>query len=282
MKKIILSLFVLFTALNIATAQQYDFKNGDSYTLTTSVDQVITQMMMGQEMEITNQVETVETYEVSAVENGVFTIKVTSISNKTTAGGPQGTITMSSEGTSISDLTMKAITGVEFSFKMNPSGKILEVIGTESAQAHIKKTLEGTPMAQSIAQISAAYNEESLTSNLDTKFNIYPESPSDEWTKEKTLNLNNMPVSISADYTLSGNEITANGKLTVSGKGVFNGMQLDMDMEGIQNGTFIINTDTGAVLSSETETEMTGSVSAQGMSIPMAISSTTKTTMTKN
>ncbi|MFV1885295.1 MAG: DUF6263 family protein [Balneola sp.] len=282
MKKLILSPLFLLMLFSITVAQQYDFKKGDSYTVTTSVDQIITQMMMGQEMEITNQVETVEKYEISSVENGIFTIKVTSLSNKTTAGSPQGTVTMSSDGTSTTDLTMKAITGVEFSFKMDRSGRVLEVIGTEAAQAHVKNTLEGTPLAQSISQISSAYTEENLTSNLDTKFNIYPESPASEWTKEKNLTLNNMPVSLTSDYSLSGNEITTDGTLIISGKGAFNGMQLDMDMEGTQKGSYIINNESGAILSSESETEMNGSVSTQGITIPMYITSTTKTTMAKN
>ena len=282
MKNLTLSIVVFLTAFSTAAAQQYNFNKGDSFITTTSVDQIITQMMMGQEMEISNVVETVEQYDITAVDNGVFTIKVTSLSNKTTVGSPMGNQTMSSEGTSPNDLTMKAITGVEYSFTMNKSGNILEVTGTEAAQAHVKEVLEGTAMAQAIGQISAAFTEESLSSNLDTKFNIYPESPSSEWVKEKNLTLNSMPVSLRAEYSLTGNKVSMDGTMTISGQGIFNGMQLDMDMEGNQNGTYEINKESGAVLSSESEAEITGSVSAQGMTIPMVIVSTTKITMKKN
>ena len=282
MKKLVLALTLSIVTFGTTVAQQYSFSVGDSYTLTTENDQLINQMMMGQEMEITNNIISSEMYEITALEGDVYTIKVTTLSNKTTISSPQGTQTMSSDGTSPADLSMKALTGVEYSFTMNNTGEILDVTGLEEAQAYVKKQVEGTPLAQAAAQLTAAFTKDELMSNLDRKFSIYPDEPSNEWTIKKDLNLNNMPVSVSADYTLSGNEIKMDGTLTISGKGVFNGMQLDMDMSGTQKGTYLVDSESGAILSSNSVNDMNGTVGAQGMTIPMFISTTTKTTLEKN
>ncbi len=273
---------LIFGIFSSAYSQQYNFSKGDSFTFSTTIDQLISQMMMGQQMEVTNLVESIETLEIMDVDNGVFTIKLTSTFNKTTVSSPQGTQTMSSDGNTTNDLAMKAVTGLSYSFKMDKSGQILEIMNLEDTRTQIREKLEGTSLAMVIPQILETYSEETQISNLDNKFNIYPETESTEWSKEKNLTLNSMPLSLTADYNLSGNEVIMDGDLTVSGKGTFNGMQLDMNLEGTQDGTFNIDPNNGAILTSESETLISGSVSAQGMTIPMSISFTTKLSMEKN
>lgn len=281
MKKLTLAFTLTIATFGTGLAQQYSFSEGDSYTFTSEIDQLINQMMMGQEMEITSKITSSELYEVTAVEGDIFTIKVTTLHNKTTISSPQGTQTMSSDGTAPADLSMKALTGVNYSFTMDNTGEILDVMGMEEAQAYVKKQVEGTPLAQASTQLAATFTKDALMSNLDRKFSIYPDEPANEWNMVKDLNLNNMPVSVSSNYTLSENEIKMDGTLTISGKGTFNGMQLDMDMSGTQKGTYLVDSESGAVVSSSSVSDMNGTVGAQGMTIPMFISTTTKTTLEK-
>lgn len=281
---LIFALFILSS--NFANAWQvtgYNLKKGEVFTFKSDVDQTITQNMMGQQMEIKQAIGTTEKLEVLEVKDGIYTLSSTNLSTTQTISSPQGTQTMSSEGTSPFDKPMQILKGKTYTFTMNSSGKVLDVMGTDNIRTAIEKEIEGTPLASNIDQFMESFSKENLISTIEMKLNIYPTEDVEQWTKNSNVTLNSMPVVMDSEFLYaSDNQILVNSQLSISGKGTFNGMQLDMDLAGTQEGTYKLNSESGMSEEFETTSNLEGSVGAQGMTIPMSILSVTKTTITKN
>lgn len=280
---LIFALFILSS--NFANAWQvtgYNLKKGEVFTFKSDVDQTITQNMMGQQMEIKQAIGTTEKLEVLEVKDGIYTLSSTNLSTTQTISSPQGTQTMSSEGTSPFDKPMQILKGKTYTFTMNSSGKVFDVMGTDNIRAAIEKEIEGTPLASNIEQFMESFSKENLISTIEMKLNIYPTEDVEQWTKNSNVTLNSMPVVMDSEFLYASDiQILVNSQLSISGKGAFNGMQLDMDLTGTQEGTYNLNSETGMSEEFETTSNLEGSVGAQGMTIPMSILSVTKTIITK-
>ncbi len=286
LKKSLLLLFTLFFIATLAQARQisgYDLKKGDTFTITSDFDQDITQSIMGQQMEIKQLISTSEKLEVLDVKDGIFTLSSTNIFTKQTISSPMGSQTMDSNGNTQFDAPFKVLKGKTYQFTMNKYGEVLEIMGINELRATIEKEIAGTPLAANLEQLMDTFKEENLKSNLLIRYEIYPTTKVEQWTKQKSISLNNMPVDLNSEYLFIGDDqIMVNSELSISGKGAFNGMQLDMDLSGTNEGMYNLNSETGMSDTSEVTSNLEGSVEAQGMSIPMTILSVTTTTITKN
>ncbi len=286
MKKHFLFLFIILFSVSVAEARQvngYNLNAGDIYTLTTDTDVSIDQMMMGQALSTTQNASTSEKLEVMEVMNEIFTIQVTLMSSKLSMSSPMGAQSMSSEGETANDLLMKVQVGTSYSFKMDKKGKILEINGLDEVRTAIKEGLAGTAMAMAADQVASAYETQNIKSQWQTRFSIYPEEETNEWTSTGNYILNNMPVDLTSKFAMAGDtEIEVNSDLVIKGQGSFNGMTVDNDLSGTQGGTFTLDKSSGMPVSTELTSKLEGTVSAQGMSIPMTLNSTNKITIQKN
>ena len=286
LKKSTLLFALLILSSNFANAWQvtgYSLKKGDVYTFKSDVDQTITQNMMGQQMEIKQLISTSEKLEVLEVKDGTYTLSSTNLSTTQTISSPQGTQTMSSEGTAPFDKPMQILKGKTYTFTMNSAGEVLDIMGTDKIRSAIEKEIEGTPFASNIEQFMDPFSKDNLISTIEMKMNIYPTEEVEQWTKKSNVTINSMPVVMDSEFLYaSDDQILVSSQLSISGQGAFNGMQLDMDLSGTQEGTYNLSSESGMSESFENTSNLEGSVGAQGMTIPMSILSVTKTTITKN
>ncbi len=286
MKKHSLFLFIILFSVSVVEAQQvsgYNLGVGDTYTLITDTDVSIDQMMMGQALSTTQNASTSEKLEVLEAMNNTFTIQVTLMSSKLSISSPMGSQSMSSEGETANDILMKVQVGTSYSFRMDNKGKILEINGLDEVRTAIKDGLAGTAMAMAADQVASAYVEQNIKSQWQTRFSIYPEEEASKWTSTGNYILNNMPVDLNSSFTMIGEtEIEVNSDLVIKGQGSFNGMAVDNDLSGTQGGTFTLDKNSGIPVSTELTSKLEGTVSAQGMSIPMTLVSVNKITIQKN
>lgn len=286
MKKYSLFLFIILFSSSIIEARQvtaYNLNVGDTYTITSDAEVNIDQMVFGQASTTVQKSGGTEKIEIIEKEGNVFTIQVTVISLTGELAGSIGSQSMSSEGDALADLPMKVQKGAMYSFTMDDKGNILEINGLEEIRNKIKTGLAGTSMAMAAKEVAKAYSDENIKSQWKIRFSIYPEEPADTWTISGDYMLNNFPAELTTWFEISGeNQITSNSELTLNGAGSFNGISLESNLIGGQTAEITVDSESGIPLSIESENKIEGTVTTQGMSIPMTINSTGKITIQKN
>lgn len=281
-KKISLFFFFFLVSYNTANAWQvdgYNLKEGSTFINTSKVDQTITQSMMGQSMEIKQLITSVEEIKVLKNNGDTFVLSSTNISSTAEASSIQGSQKMSSEGNTPADLGLKVLVGKTYEFTINKYGKVLEITGLEALKDSIRSNVAGTPIAATVEQLVSSFDEKNIRTNIENKFWIYPETPSEQWTTNREISMNGMPVTVASDYLFaSDDQIMVNSVLTISGKSVQMGMEVDMALEGTQESMITLDTSNGISTLNESTSNLEGDVAAQGMTIPMKILSITTNT----
>lgn len=281
-KRLFTTLLLLIVASSLATAFQsaYSLEDGSSFTIKTVQDQEISQMIMGQANLITTSNTSSEKFDVIGVTNNEFTIKITTLAQLTEMSAQGMTQVMDSEDPSTGGGLFAALKNTSYEFTMDKFGNILSVTGLEAVRDSIIATMEGNP--QAAAQIESLMSESAVTTNLTMRFSIFNAEGNDSWTTTKEVDMNSMPVTYSTAYTLSDGKVLANSDISINTTTTQMGMQVKMDLSGEQEAVFNLDSVTGLPVESNSSNTLKGTANAQGMSIPMTISSETTTTITKN
>ncbi|MCR9133579.1 MAG: DUF6263 family protein [bacterium] len=280
-------LFSLFTIIALcsitltAQVRSFTLETGSTFTVNVDQSQEISQIIMGNPNTITTSNQTAEQIDVLSKADGIYTLKVTTLSQKTEVQSPMMNMTMDSEDPESDNGLYAAIKGTSYTFTMSESGEIIEVMGLDDLVEIVSSKVESNPQMQ--AQINGTFNEEVIRTGLRQRFSFYSGDDASEWTRNEDSNMNNMPVEITTTYSYANDTtIEANSDINIEATTVQMGTNVDLKLEGTQKATYNLDATTGLPTSFESVNDISGNASAQGMQIPMTIRTTTNTTFTTN
>ncbi|GHE66506.1 MULTISPECIES: DUF6263 family protein [Roseivirga] len=272
----------IFTQLPAQNISKYTLKKGDKFSIEMSLNQDITQQVMGQSTEMEQVQQTKDFFEVLAVENGEYRIKTTALKRSFAINADMMQMEMSSENEGEQNLPFRLMVDKSYEFTMTAQGKVTAVYGLEELVNGLKSDLQGTIYGSEVGQIISVYDKETILSSLNQQFNIYPEGNSQTWQKTNKLVVNNAPIETATTYSYeNANTILANAKVNLDGNIEQMGMVMKTKLSGTQENKYVISTSNGLPETVTIKQSVTGDVEAQGMVIPMTVvtNSTFKVTM---
>lgn len=268
------ALLFLNTSIFAQSVKGYSLSKGKTFTVSSEINQDIEQIMLGQTMKTTQKISTVDVYEVVAVTDLGYRLKITGLSRKLDLVSPQGNASMDSELEGDDHLALRALSGKSYFVDINRQGKVLGMEGLEEMHTAIRNDLKGTALEFSAGQLISPLNQPTLTTTFESQFYIYPPDGIDQLTKKEEIVVNNLPISVDLTYSWSDdNTIVAKGNLSLKGDINIGGIAMVAVMEGEQAGTHNINAVSGLSTSIETEQILNGELQVQGTSVPMKIKS---------
>ena len=275
----VLALLLASTHLFAQAPTRYTLSEGDTFTATSVVDQNIEQSLFGQTMTTTQNIISVDIYEVVAVTAQGYRLKTTGISRKLDTTSPQGTISMDSEKEGDDNLAFRALSGKTYFIDMDHTGKVISMDGVTELKDAVRAELAGTALESVAESLLDAYSETTLFNSFEGLFHIYPEAGNTSLNRQEEMVINNLPIFMDISFKPEGaNSIVADGTLTMLGDINVGGVPMTADMKGTQTSTFSINAANGMSTKIETIQDMEGELQVQGTSVPMTLK--TKVTVT--
>lgn len=277
---IIVGLIALSMSAIAQKAYKLEFKpkQGEKYDAVTTIkSSSITQSMMGQKMEINTIYAIDMLYEISkAAENTAINMTYEKLAMDMNVMGQN--IRMStdeSDNSKPGSKTLKAIKGSTISVSLSPQGKVLEVKGTDELAERL-----GGASEMEKETLKTFFNKESLKSTMEQSFNFFPDKPikaGDAWEKAVTVSSpykmisNNKYKLIKVENGLA--YIDVSGSVTTDGPQSLesNGMEMQVNLTGDQQGRFVVDETTGTVKESEIIQNLKGKMEMMGQEIPMDI-----------
>lgn len=175
----------------------------------------------------------------------------------------------------IMDKAAERMEGKSIVVLLDKKNKIVDVIGFEEMMAN-----EDDVAVQ--AQIKKMFSKEQVNSMMGIMFNMYPDHPvqvGESWDNTADMNFGPMKMGMKTQYTLK--EVTngvakvdIDAKFKGTGKMDQNGMSLDMDMDGTQEGEIGINQDNGYLKGADYKMDVKAKAKIMGQSVPYDIHAT--------
>ena len=271
---------------------QLKLKKGEVYEMTTNMDLDIDQEMMGQQIEVNQDMEIIVSLTVEDIlknKNFLLSYNYDTFSIDMDAMGNK--MSFSSENPDESNPAskfLKKITEVELKMEITPSGKIENIEGFED----LSQTVGSNPQ---LAQMLKMFSDEaSFRSTLDQTFSYLPQtkvSVGDRWDSSYKMSA---PIAMDIDMTYEVAEIQKklvilnvdsdiNSNTTMEQAGV----NMDIELEGTQKGEMSINAKDGMISSSNINQlfsmnmKMKNPQTNEDMEIPMEMNSTIVVSVTK-
>jgi len=286
---ITLSLVISFSAL-AGNKYQLKLKVGDSFVLTSNVEQKITQSMMGMEMVMDLNVNIEMDLVVTELSESEILFTQVYKSLMVTMKSPmQGMdISMDSNGSSSQyNDAIRSLLGKEISVRVDMEGNVIAMDGMDQLMSDV----EGIQLSG--ADLVQFFDEKGLKKNYKA---IFPVAYEKDYEKGATWELesiteDNMTVRLNTDYTASNVskkkfEFTSESTSSMSGEQEQQGMEMSVNMEGSFSGEGEMNTKTGLLKMYSQTGAMTGSTVIEAneqmpteMEIPMTIEMTTVTSL---
>jgi len=262
---------------------------GKSYGVKMTADQTVTQTLAGQTQTINQTIGMAYTYDVQSVgSDGTMLVKVTYDWVLYTQDGPMGKVSYDSANPPATipeaALGYAALVGKGFSAKMTPTGDITDVQGVDEMIAQMLDTLgvpEGSARAELEASLRSQFGGEALKESFEKAAFFYPDKPvavGDSWSRPIALE-SGMPMILDTTWTLKARK---NGIATVEARSNVQpnpgakplemaGMTITYELSGEQTGTMELDEKTGWPVSATMKQNLTGQISAMGMTWPMTI-----------
>lgn len=165
-----------------------------------------------------------------------------------------------------------AIKGRKFIMKVNSEGQVVEVSGFKEMANSIVDSmgLEGEEMAQVKEQMKQSFdkqfNDADMKSQFERMFYIFPNKQvkvGDSWEKTTTTS-GQMPAKYNSTYTVK--EIEGD-MVTLEEKSKIQSSNEKMEMKGTVEGTLVVDSRSGLVVSADQDMDMTASVGGQDVKI---------------
>jgi hypothetical protein len=256
-----------------------NLKPNTSYRFTNNQMQKISQELMGNPIEINQNIQATYTFEVEKNTGEEMEIKVFYQRLAFDMEMPQGKITMDTdeENDAVHHLPhsgkLSEIINKPFYISLSSEGKITKVNGlTELLK---EKASVDHPGFQDF------FSESNLISAFESSFNVFSEDSiriGDTWNKTQNRSLNNQfNLNFEESFTLDGlSEDLAwiNIESVIKGSVAENSLIDDIAIIGKKEGNIEVERNSGLVLFSETQQELQGFIKIQGMEIPVKASVT--------
>jgi uncharacterized protein DUF6263 len=180
--------------------------------------------------------------------------------------GPNGQI----KSPNSNDAARKMV-GRTIRLKLNDNNQIIETSGFEEMMADASSD-SATKM-----QMKQMFSNDQMNGLFGAMFQMYPDKPvrvGDTWNKEIEVSVAGVKMKMKGDYELTAVKngvafITLNGKY--GGKGVMKTgvMELEMDIDGAQKGTYNIGIADGYLKDSDLTMDIKGTMTIMGQKVPL-------------
>jgi Family of unknown function (DUF6263) len=172
---------------------------------------------------------------------------------------------------SILNKSNELINGKSVNILVNEKNEIVDVAGFEDIM--VNEALDDA----SKMQIKKMFSKEQINSMLGMMFQMYPDKPvkvGESWEKEIEFPMAEIKMKIKGKYTLKS---VKDGVAFIDLKGTFkgkgsmnqNGMAIDMDMDGTQNGQINIGLEDGYLKDSDIKMDMKALTEVMGQKMKM-------------
>lgn len=259
-----------------AVTIKLDFKPGDKFLYSTSIDQKISyteSMSMDQSM----LMEMIYAY--SGEDAGNKKLSITYDHIMISMNSPMGKMSFDSKDPQKSEGgmgIMDSLIGKSFSISVAPNGDIVKVEGLSDLISSLSKSSDQNTRNE----ISGQFSDTAVKLMMQNSFDIYPGKAvkvGETWSKKSQMGLSGVHIDVENTYTLKSVE---GNKATVSVTSLMNlpktdmgaaasGMQ--MEMKGKQEGTMDVDIITGQILSGKTSQDIKGTMTGMGQQMPMNI-----------
>ncbi|NDW11921.1 hypothetical protein D0T50_03330 [Bacteroides sp. 214] len=291
MKKALFTAICLFIGFSMATAQvtlTFNPDKGTKYDYRMEMIQNIKQNVMGQDMEVKQNMVTL--YSMDIIEKSKESVKVkyeykevvfelSSMMMNMKYDSKNPAASTSPVDAAMATL-MGSLIGKSFEAVITPAGKVLSVTGMDEIAAGMVAAAGDDAQLRAMAeQTKGQYSNEAIKGTLEQSFGIYPAGKvkvGDSWNVEQNIESAGMAIDIASVYKLIStdkNNTVMDVEATVDA--------MDGQLKGVQNGTISVESKTGIITKSELQQNIKGTVTAQGMDIAMDMNSKILVTTTK-
>jgi hypothetical protein len=182
--------------------------------------------------------------------------------------GPQGT------NKQIGDTNMGSkLEGKTVKLKLNNKNEIVEVKGMEEVM------WDDSMDVATREQMKKMFSKEQMNSMFGLMFQLYPDKPvraGDDWEKENEVNVAGIAMKMLGKYKLASVKdgvayIDMKGKLKGKGKINQGSVEMEMEMNGGQEGTINIGLTDGYIKDSQVTIDMKAEMNLMGQKIPVTV-----------
>ena len=262
-----------------------------TYSILSISENNISQTMNGMQMDMTNKSVSKISFAVVSKEADYMLVKVTFDSVASEMNMPGRNISTSSvkpgdpkNPDEFMNTAFYILSRNPLDVKISYIGKIIEILNAKPTLALVATSLDSLPQVSQMQMrpmLEMILNEASLKSMVETIICYFPENgETDNWSTKMSVSAQGMTLAINSKYKIKeqkGNEIIITGESTIEpagdGRMKMNGMDLTFEMRGMGNGELNIDANSGWIINGKSKQRMKGSVTANGMNIPMEIES---------
>lgn len=293
MKRILSIVVILSLGSMSAFAQkvkvELDLKKGDVYQMVVEMENTINQEMMGQAMNMKqNMVVTMQTKVLDVLANGNYKIEQSyeRMKLEVNVNGQQMSLDSDGDALNPQNAALAKVKEAVIQYDVTPSGKVSSVSGFEE----LMQSLGNSP--QAAGMMKGMMNDDMMVNF----FNYLPKEKVGKGDKYSSVVAmpEMMNMEITTNYIV--NEVSkeelvldvdSNIDLEPTEPIVQNGMSMKVKATGTQKGSYVVSREDGMPKSSEIKQEMEMNMSmknpqsGEDMTIPMVLNSLIKTTVTK-
>lgn len=259
---------------------QLNLKKGEKYNYNTKTNQLIKQEVMGSEMTIKQQIEVGYLYDVIENDATGLHIKTTYQNIALHMEMPQKTLDYDSENNTDETNPLKNLgnlTGKSFDMYVSPEGRVTKVEGLQD----ILNSIGGDAATQQL--LKQQFGDSAFIHMMDAALNIYPNKKvktGETWQKNSlTPVAGMMNMALQSTYTLksvSHNQANIDVQSNIQLSPLSNSsspVSMEFHLQGTQQGNMQTDVLTGLVANGTIHQDISGEIVAQGMKIPMHITS---------
>ncbi len=268
---------------------QLNLEEGQTYHQVMTSESIIVQNFQGQEMTMDMLIRGGLNYTVKGKEDDAFLIDMMYDSLTMIMNTPEQKIVMSSESTDTTNMyggIMRAFTGKSFTIKMNKTGEIVDVTGMDNLYEGMADEYPGMTEQQRQQfreQMKDALGKNAMKNNLEMATAIFPDEPvmiGDTWqivtqmakpfegTLTTTYEL--------ADTTSTAYKVQGESIIESSGTESQSGQEISYTLDGTMTSNLVVDKKTGWINNADVEQKLSGNFEAQGISIPMDMTTSMK------
>ncbi len=282
-----------------AGKMQYKLKleKGQKYYLCTSVEQQISQTIMGQAQEVGQDIGMGIDFDVNDVDGDGnmwirYTYRWVKFIQKSAMGQMEYDSSKKDSPVTSVSRPFAALLGEGLLLKMTPEGRVTEVRDIEKMRNNIRQKFSSEPMSQQMMDtVDKLIDEQSIKESTSSLMVIYPDEPvgiGDSWSKTIAISTGS-PMVMENKWTLKDRkdgvaiiDVNSVVKPNLDAKPMEMGtMKMNYQLSGTQTGRMEMEESTGRIIKSRMNQDMSGQIvmsdsSGQGMpdmTVPMKIKS---------
>ncbi|WP_443944966.1 DUF6263 family protein [Pedobacter sp. AW1-32] len=280
LKSTVLSILILAGVNSFAQKTfhlKQNFPIGKKYDFSIVSDQIITQKVGGQTMNMNQNIGTDYTFNVKNGDDRLKDVEV--IYNRmfmksSTMGNTMNVDSNDSDTTKNNPL--RGLTNAGFTMSLTPNGEVKTVVGVDKMISDIafRSSKDSVAVKQIKATLSQQFNAESMRHTMETSLKIYPEKAikiGESWVINSKMQIS-MPIETITTYTLTEVKdgiayLDLRGTLVSKGSFKNMGNEIQSDLSGTNIGDAELDLATGFILKSHSRVDLTGTMQTAGQTI---------------